>query len=322
VVERRTRIVEFDADRDGQELDEWLPLRRADVDLALGEVGAVVFRGFDVRTVERFQEARDALLPARASYVEAATPRTRLGDDVYSSTDFSAKETIALHNENSYAERWPGLLLFGCLQPAAGGGATPVADVRGVLERLPDGVVTEFDRRGWMLVRNYGGGFGLPWQRAFGTDDRAEVDRYCAESGIAAEWLPGERLRTRQVRAALAMHPGTSEVVWFNHVCFWHESRLAPAVREMLREEFGHEGMPYGTYFGDGERIPDETVALIAAAYEAEKVARPWAAGELMLLDNMLVAHGREPYRGERRVAVAMGVEQARARCAVPAGWR
>jgi Taurine catabolism dioxygenase TauD, TfdA family len=141
------------------------------------------------------------------------------------------------------------------------------------------------------------------------------VEEYCRAAEIDFEWLDDGRLQTRQVRPALARHPETSAVDWFNHVRFWHASALAEDVRELLLEEFGEEGLPYNTYYGDSDRIPDDVVADVAAAYEAEKVANPWQPGDVLLVDNMLVAHGREPFRGERRVVVSMGDTRERAAC-------
>ena len=44
----------------------------------------------------------------------------------------------------------------------------------------------------------------------------------------------------------------------------------------------------------------------VLEAYRAEKVAYPWEQGDVLLLDNMSVAHARDPYKGERKVVVAM----------------
>jgi alpha-ketoglutarate-dependent taurine dioxygenase len=282
---------------------------------ALLEHGAVHFPAAGVGSTEEFARIRDVLIPATTPYVEAATPRRALGDQVFTSTEFPASEEIALHNENSYASSWPGELLFCCLQPAETGGATPLGDVRRVLRRLPEELVSEFDERGWMLIRNYGTGFGLPWQQAFGTEVESEVDDYCRAADVCTEWLPDGRLRTRQERKALARHPETGERVWFNHICFWHSSRMPAATREMLVEELGENGLPYESRFGDGGVIPAETVAEIAAAYEAEKRSVPWGRGDLILVDNMLVAHGRERFAGERRVLVSMGNPRTREEC-------
>jgi alpha-ketoglutarate-dependent taurine dioxygenase len=311
----RTTVTTIEADEAGESLAEWGLQHRDQVDAALLDAGAICFRGFGVDDLERFEAARDVFLPATTPYVERATPRKAFGNEIFSSTEFPASEEIALHNENSYAMTWPGRLMFGCITAPEVGGATPVADVRRVLDRLPSRAMEAFVREGWCLVRNYGSGFGLPWQEAFGTDDKDAVTEYCSSNEIDSEWLDDDRLRTRQLRPALARHPETGDIVWFNHIRFWHASMLADELRELLVEEFGEDGLPYNTYFGNGEPIPAETAAAIAAAYDSEKVATPWEPGNVLLVDNMLAAHGREPYSGERRVLVSMGITRHRAEC-------
>ncbi len=114
-------------------------------------------------------------------------------------------------------------------------------------------------------------------------------------------------MRTRQVRRAIVAHPQTREEVWFNHVAFWHISSLKASLRSVFLAEFVEADLPYNTYYGDGSPINNDIVAQIREAYSAETVAFPWQAGDVLFLDNMLVAHGRSPYEGQRRVVVAMG---------------
>jgi hypothetical protein len=59
-------------------------------------------------------------------------------------------------------------------------------------------------------------------------------------------------------------------------------------------------------YFGDGTPIPDEVVVRIGDLYEELCVEPPWEAGDMIVLDNMLVAHARRPFSGERKILVAM----------------
>src|SRR5262249_14514826 len=116
-----------------------------------------------------------------------------------------------------------------------------------------------------------------------------------------------EHLRTRQVRPAIVKHPGTGESLWFNHVAFWHVSSLEERVRDAMLSIFKEEGLPYNTYYGGGGAIDPFVVEELREAYRRETVAFPWERGDLLLLDNMLVAHGRNPFQGQRKVLVAMG---------------
>jgi alpha-ketoglutarate-dependent taurine dioxygenase len=108
------------------------------------------------------------------------------------------------------------------------------------------------------------------------------------------------------VRPAITQHPTTGEKVWFNHVAFWHVSSLPAEVREALLSVFSEDELPYNTYYGDGSPIEDSIVQEIREAYAEETIAFPWQKGDLLMLDNMLVAHGRNPFSGERKVIVAM----------------
>jgi alpha-ketoglutarate-dependent taurine dioxygenase len=157
-----------------------------------------------------------------------------------------------------------------------------------------------------MYVRNFGDGFGLPWQSVFQTDDKTQVEEHCRKSGIQVEWKEGERLRTRAVRRAVATHPVSGERVWFNHATFFNVSTLAEKIRESLLEEFSEEELPTNTYYGDGTPIEPEVLDHLRACYHAETISFPWQQGDLLMLDNMMVAHGRAPYQGERQILVGM----------------
>ncbi len=289
------------------DLAGWASEQRDYVEALLAEHRALLFRGFGVDSVEPFERFVAATSNGEPlAYRDRTTPRTTKGTGVYTSTVHPADQTIRLHNEGTYWRRWAQKLYFACTVAADEGGATPVADVRKVYERIDPAIREAFAERGMMLLRNYNDGFGLPWQEVFQTDSKAEVEAFCRANDILFEWKSGDRLLTKSIRPAIRRHPRTGEPLWFNHVAFYHHSSMDPSVREALVAELGIEGLPYGTYYGDGEPIEEEVAAALRAAYEAEKIAFPWEAGDVMLLDNMTFAHGRQPYRGEREVLVAM----------------
>lgn len=291
---------------DGVGLDSWLSANRPFINNALDTYGAVLCRGFGPRAQSDFRTAVLATGAELMDYVEGATPRTALGDAIYTSTEFPPEHPIALHNELSYVGRWPMRVFFFCQTAPAERGATPIGDVRRVLARIDPEVRAEFERRGWSLVRNYGTGLGPTWRESFHLQDRAAVEEYCRASGVTCEWR-GDTLRTIHRRPTVREHPRTHERVWFNHAAFWHFSALPPDVRERFTADFAEGEYPYATYYGDGGTIPDAVAAHLREAYDAETISFPWRVGDVLLLDNMLVAHGREPFRGPRRILAAMG---------------
>ncbi len=289
-----------------------LPMIRATVQ----QLGCVLIRGLPVVTTEDFAVVKDLLLPSPAGYHEKATPRSDYGHGVFSSTDLPAVQPIRLHNENSYTLEFPGFLLFGCLIAPDEGGATTVGDMREVLRLLPDDLRARFAEKGWLLVRNYSDFAGLPWHTSFATTDRAEIERYCAENTVGLEWTEDDSLRTRQRRSAIITHPVTGEQVWFNHTAFWNHWTLDDEVREVLVEAFGADGMPFGTYFGDGTPLTQEEATALNRAYNQVTMRESWQPGDLMLVDNILCAHGRESYKGDRKIVVSMGNPIALSDCA------
>jgi hypothetical protein len=77
-------------------------------------------------------------------------------------------------------------------------------------------------------------------------------------------------------------------------------------VREYLVDVYGEDGLPFNTRFGNGDPIGADVVQAINGAYEANTVRERWQAGDLLLVDNVRTAHGREPYEGPRDLVVAM----------------
>ena len=157
-----------------------------------------------------------------------------------------------------------------------------------------------------MYVRNFGEGVGLPWQSVFQTSDKAALEDYCRRNGMSLTWKDGDRLRVSHVCQSTARHPATGEMVWFNQAHLFHVAGLHPTVRESLLSLFAEEDLPSNSYFGDGSRIEDSVIEEIREAYSQAAVIFPWRTNDILIVENMLVAHGRRPYGGTRRILVAM----------------
>lgn len=293
----------------------WAASNREFVETQLVRHGGILFRDFEITTPVAFEQVCRAVSPELLEYNERSSPRSQVSPNVYTSTDYPPDQSIFLHNENSYQRTFPQKIFFYCLTPAETGGETPIADCRKVFQRLSPKVRERFIEKKWMYVRNFGDGFGLPWQTVFQTESPEVVERECLRKGIKAEWKDEERLRVSTVLPAAVKHPRSGELSWFNHATFFHVTTLDRLLREVLLEEFAEEDLPTNTYYGDGSRIEPAVLEELREAYRQETVAFPWQAGDVMLLDNMLTAHGRGPYTGQRKVLVTMADPVERDNC-------
>jgi len=299
----------------------WAVAHRDALRATLREHGVVLVRGLGLRDAAAVGAvfrglAGTGLLAERESFA----PRQALGGGVYSSTKWPANQQMCMHHELSYTLQFPGTMMFACLTAPAQGGATAVVDSPTVLDALPRPLADRFAREGWMLTRTYGEEIGADWTEAFGTTDRAAVEQYCRANGIEFSWQPDGGLRTRQRRSAIVRHPVTGQWCWFNQIAFLNQWTLADDVREYLVELYGEDGLPFNTRFGNGEPIGKDIVDLINGINEANTAREAWRPGDLLLVDNIRTAHGRDAYTGPREVLVGMADPVDLADCAPTAG--
>ncbi|MEW2379522.1 alpha-ketoglutarate-dependent taurine dioxygenase [Micromonospora sp. M71_S20] len=280
-------------------------LRELDLAAVLTAEKALVFRGFGVRP-ETLDPVMDLLLPRRLAYVHGNSPRTKVGRNVYTSTEYPARYTISMHNELSYAARWPARLLFFCQIAAETGGATPVVDAALWLDSLDPQLRADF-AGGLRYQQNLHDGMGLgkSWRETFETDSRDEVEEFLAGAGATWEWT-ADGLRVIQLRPATLRHPVTGAEVWFNQADQWHPAGLDDDIARVMTQVMGPDELPQSVTFADGSPIPDEYVTQIRDRGLEAAVDVDWRVGDLLLIDNVLTAHGRRPYTGDRRVLVAM----------------
>jgi alpha-ketoglutarate-dependent taurine dioxygenase len=291
---------------DGVDLIAWAKINRENIEELLLKHGSVLFRGFTVKEASRFEQFIGAVSTQPMEYRERSSPRSQVVGNIYTSTDHPSDQAIFLHNEQSYNLTFPLRIFFFCLTPARQGGETPIADCRKIFNRINPQIRELLMERKYLYVRNFGQGFGLSWQSAFQTTSKSIVEEYCREHDIEFEWKDDDRLTTRQVRQMAAAHPRTKEMIWFNHATFFHVSTLAPDLQRMLTNAFRQNDFPNNTYYGDGSMIEPEVLHHLRDVYQREMVTFPWQAGDILMLDNMLSAHGRAPFSGPRRVVVGM----------------
>lgn len=289
------------------DINLWLQNNRSLWNEILLKQGAILFRGFDVVNPERLVSFSSSCIDSLIEYNERRSPRTDLANKVYSSTIYPKDQEIHFHNASSYATKWPLKIWFACFHPPEKGGMTPLADSRKVLEHIPKDLVEKFERLGILYVRNFHDELGsTTWQYTFKTDDKKVLESYCEKYGIQYEWINGTRLRTKQVRKAIGVHPITQEKSWFNQAHHFHIGSLPQGIRDSILSSYPIDNLPRHAFFGDGSEISNEELNAILDAYEKERINFTWEKGDVVMIENMLMAHSRTSYEGDRLIALSL----------------
>lgn len=286
---------------------EWAAGSKAATARLLEDNGVVVFRGFGLDGIPEFEQFARAVVPGQGiavPYREPATPRHHVGGDVYSATDLDRRLEIFFHGENAHVLRFPRILVFWCRHPAESGGATILSDCAEILAQMRPELKQRWCEVGVQYERRFGFGLGLSWANAFGSSERTEVEAYFEANHMSWEW-EGEALRVKYNRWAVAPHPVSGQDVWFNNFAFYHPVTLQTRMHKMA-QRIGYDRMPHAARWGDGTEVSSEDADEVVALYRRCALQTHWQQGDVMVIDNLRMAHGREPFEGERNVTVMM----------------
>jgi alpha-ketoglutarate-dependent taurine dioxygenase len=271
--------------------------------------GAILFRGYQVQNASDFNLFCTVLTPQVVDYSGGTSPRIKVSPNVYTSTEYPSSSPIAMHNEMSYKSNFPDFIYFYCATAPSIGGETPIADSRKILECLPAHLVNEFESRNVSYIRNMidsPASFGS-WQRVFETENRDLIKELCEAQGISYHWDEFGTLHTEEVHPGIRVHARTGERVWFNQAHMWH---ISNASQDIDLTDIDENDLPMNAAFGDRGKIDLESLTCIRDAFKRFSMHFKWQQRDVLLLDNMLMAHGRMPFTGDRKILVAMGLDQ------------
>ncbi len=319
---------------DGDDVFSFIEKNRAILASGMLEQGAVLFRGFPINDALIFERAAKMLDPDLKNDYLGTSPRNKLTDYVFSASELPPHYPIMQHCEMSFLPRAPRKLFFWCKTAPGKGGETPTCDFAAVYRDLNPDIRQAFEEKGVTVIRNYAGPGKKakslkqlkPWPDMFLTTDKDRVEAICSEHDIQATWLPGDALRLVNTRPAVLVHPQSGVKVWYNHTQVFHaaaaryEYRHIAAFQKDLRSFALALFLPLNDLweslvqkpearamhvtFGNGDEIPDSWVAHLIDVIWKNLYIQPWQTGDMIMIDNYRIAHGRLPYYGPREVNV------------------
>lgn len=293
----------------GVNLAEWIQANKPAFEEALVTHGGVLLRGFDIKTAQEFNAFMKCFNTAPLPYMFRSSPREELDKavkNIYLSTSYPNDRSINMHNESSYSRVWGRKIVFCCIKPADQGGETPLADSRRVLKDISPALVNKFREKGVMYRRNLLPDLGMPWQEVFQTTDKRVAMDICKTNNISYDFSDDDHVVIEWVKRGVYKHPESQEETWFNHALFFNKyaryEELGLGPTDFLPAQY----LASDTFFGDGSAISYDEYLEIKNAYQKNRIVFPYQKGDIIFLDNMLAAHGRNPYKGERVIATAI----------------
>lgn len=289
---------------------------------ALLKDGGILFRGFPIDDEQDFTDLIKTLkLGSFIDYIGGDSPRTKIAEGVYTSTEAPPSIKIPLHNELSYVKNYPKHIYFYCQIAPQCGGETIIADARKIYQSIDSRVKEKFIDKELRYVSCYYHKSQLMdfinavqkghrrWVDVFETEHKLEVERKCHENDFSYRWNQNDWIKLSQQRPATLVHPETGEVVWFNqaHIFDFNPKLLGLWRYIGTKILYCRDHMKlHQVFFCDGSPIPREDLYHILDVLDANTVSFPWQKGDLLVLDNILAMHGRSKFKGKRRILTAM----------------
>ncbi|MGI5215084.1 TauD/TfdA family dioxygenase [Plantactinospora sp. CA-290183] len=263
--------------------------------------GVLLIRGRSPAGPAEVARFAETLFPLDPVFETGEHPQADQAEAVYRPVPFDSRQTLMWHHENSFNAVFPRVLMFVCRTPAVTGGATTLVDSRLVYQRADAAATSRLHTTGIRYVRLCDENTGRRWQQLYGTDDSAQAARAAAAAG---EELEIHRSTARIVATRPAFRTGAHGTVWFNQLLHWHPAALPDDLRRLVRR--GAVPAFRDCTHGDGTPIGDDLIEHITAISQDVEYPVPWQAGDVLLVNNLVYAHGRHPYRGTREHFVRM----------------
>lgn len=270
---------------------------------ALMHDGAVLLRGpmFAEDGAERALSMIDDQLLEDAFW---STPRSRVGGKTLTATEYPSPRTISLHSEMAYQRTWPRFVAFHALQVAEEGGETTICDVDRLSREIGPKLET-FAERGVTYRRTFQKRVDVPWQQAFQTSARADVEEVGRRQNMRVEWLDNDGLVTSHTAQGV-VRSEAGDPLYFSQAHIFHASALEATTRAALERALGADRLPRQAFYGDGAPIADADLVPVREAFDRMQTKMCWRPGDILILDNMRFAHGRLPFKGARKLHVAL----------------
>ena len=288
------------------QVHEWLGENKERLLEQLSRHGAILFRGLPVNSDSDFDSVIQSFGLTNFTYAESLSNAVRSNrtERVFTANEAPATVSIFLHHEMAQTPVYPSKLFFYCEQAAHSGGATPLCRSDVLLQELekqaPEFVVACAEKgvRYSNVMPNSDdpeSGQGRSWRSTLSTDDKSAAEDKLRKLCYQWEWLEQDSLRVTTAVLSAVRGTDNGRQVFFNQLIAafrgWKDARNA--TEKSIR-------------FGDDSAISTQAMGKAIHIGDELSFDIPWQSGDVALVDNFLVMHGRRPFEGQRRVLASL----------------
>lgn len=293
-----------------------------DLGAGLRRYGAVLFRGFPIgpRVDDVLAQLDDRF---SNDSVGSQSLRKKLSSRTATSTAAPTFFYIPQHCEWNYNGRFPNRIAFFCDTPPEHDGSTVIANNREVTRQLPRAIVDK-------LAGDYVYEFSFTSEYSvsdildyFGANNMTDARARMRELGF---FMPDQtRQLIRAHRSCFIRHPETLEPLLAMPLEFMHrrvfrngaasirlskKNRLPHFAKLMLAElmeRFGKRLLSSRITLPSGRRLSRREYQTYLNILNSNKVYFRWQQNDLLVIDNYLATHGKQPHTGERKIVISLG---------------
>ncbi|NKB34362.1 MAG: SyrP protein [Pseudomonadales bacterium] len=284
----------------------WLRNSKATLLEQLQNHGVVLLRGFPLHDANAFDACVSAIDLQNFSYAESLSNAVRHNrtERVFTANEAPADVEIFLHHEMAQTPIYPSTLFFFCEQASAGGGATLLCQsdrLISLLEAEASDFVADLESKGVRYTNimpaaaDLDSGQGRSWQDTLGVSNKEAAEARLRKLGYCWEWQKGQSLKVTTPVLPAVRKLGNGSKSFFNQLIAaykgWKDSRNDG--RKVIQ-------------FGDDTAIADELMERVCSLAEDITFDHYWENGDLAIVDNFQIMHGRRPYQGQRKILASL----------------
>ncbi len=315
-------------------LSAWVSKNKNSLEADLLEYGAILFRGFSIDSAQEFEDVALSLDKNLKTDYLGTSPRNKVTKFVHTASELPPHYPIMQHAEMSFLDKPPRKLMFYCAVPTQAQGETPLTDLRKVYEDLDPALLKKFETKGVKYLRKYDGPnasrYSLwktkRWDEMFSTTDKKDVEKIASKQRFQVEWLPEDGLRLVNKQVSVRTHPVAKTKAWHNHSQVFHQDAakieynkirkyqgtvrsvilsLVLVILTTIKKWFVEpKDQDTNVVFGDGTEISSAEIRKVNDTFWKHLSVFPWQKGDVLLIDNYSVSHGRLPFSGPREILV------------------